>query len=63
MRSAYTLLAMLTFLNLAITGVVNYESRDPRINLRGIEVPDGKEGPLGFLTPVSEALFAIVNRL
>lgn len=61
MRSEHILPATLAFLNLTITGIEYYESRDPCVYHRGIEVPYGTEGPLGVLKPISEALFLNVN--
>lgn len=41
MRSEKILLVTLAFLNLAITGVVYYESKGPRVHRRGVHAPDG----------------------
>lgn len=62
-HSEHILLATLEFLNMKVTGVVYYESRDPCIYCRGVEVPNGMSESVGLLMPVLEAFYSIMNRL
>lgn len=63
MRSEHILLASLSFLNMPMTGVKYYEAKVPRVQRRGVRAPDGLEGSVSLLMPMSEALFLDVNRL
>lgn len=53
-------LAMLSFLNLKMTGNVYYESKD-RLYRREVTFHDGVKGPLGSITPVLETLSSNKN--
>lgn len=63
MISGNIVLAALAFVNMAITGVVNYKSKDPRVHRGEVTLPDGVKGPLCLITTVYEALFSNVNYL
>lgn len=63
LKREYIVFASLTLLNLAMSGVVYYESKDPIVHLRGVDLPDVVKGPPGLIMSVLEELFSNVDCL
>lgn len=62
-RCVNILPASLALINLAITGVVYYESKDARVHRVSFSVSEGLSGPFWFISSMPEALLCNLKHL